>query len=317
MLSTQINQTMNNISFPTLAVIIPTLNSERTIHATLVSVLRQTYLPQEIIVVDNGSKDRTIEKVRLLKKNSPVRIEIFRQNVEGAGPARNLGVQKSNSEILAFLDSDDAWTHDKIEKQLHFHINQRDIISGTYANYVNEYRKRIRGSIKYNSNFEFGIDLYKNKQLPFLLSSWMISRENFLLTGEFDLKYKYAQDFEFFFRALRKGIRPLLIPEYLLTYTISSRSVSSRNYVQQAATAAYLRENQSDFELSLEDFLTSDNFKFSRCRYYLSGLMTRKAMVNIGNKLQYVPLFWFLGSIIVSPKTFIIKIYRYYKSNLR
>ena len=316
MLNTPINETMNNISFPTLAVIIPTLNSERTINATLVSVLRQTLRPQEIIVVDNGSNDRTIEIVRLLEKKSPVQIKTFRQNIEGAGPARNLGVQKSNSEMLAFLDSDDTWTHDKIEKQLHFHINQKDIISGTYAFYLNEYQKRVRVSKKYNSNFEFGIDLYKNQQLPFLLSSWMISRENFLLTGEFDSKYKYAQDFEFFFRALRKGIRPFLIPESLLTYTISSRSATSRNYAQQSLSAAHVRRNQSDFELSLEDFVSSDNFKFSRYRDNMSGLMTRKAMVNSGNKLQFLTLFWLLGSIVISPKTFIIKIYRYYKSIL-
>jgi glycosyltransferase involved in cell wall biosynthesis len=307
---------MNNISFPTLAVIIPTFNSERTINATIVSVLRQTYKPQEIIIVDNGSNDRTIEIVRLLEKKSPVRIEIFRQNIEGAGPARNLGVHKSNSEVIAFLDSDDTWTHDKIEKQLHFHSNQENIISGTYAIYLNKYQKRVRSSTNYKSNFEFGLDVYRKQELPFLLSSWMISRDNFLLVGDFDVKFKYAQDFEFFFRALHKGIRPFLLPESLLTYSISSQSASSRNYAQQSLSAMYVRRNQSDFELSLEDFVNRENFKFSNYRDNMSGLMTKRAMVESGNKFQFLTLFWLLGSIIISPKIFIKKFYRHYKTIL-
>jgi len=304
---------MNNISFPTLAVIIPTFNSERTINATIVSVLRQTYRPQEIIIVDNGSNDRTIEIVRLLEKKSPVRIEIFRHNIVGAGPARNLGVQKSNSEMIAFLDADDTWTYNKIEKQLHFHINQKDIISGTYAIYLNEYQKRTRLSSKYTSNFEFGLNLYRNQQLPFLLSTWMISKDNFLLVGEFDLKFKYAQDFEFFFRALHRGIRPFLLPESLLNYSISLRSASSRNYALQSLSAAYVRRNQSDFELSLADFVNRENFKFSSYRDNMSGLMTRRAMVDSGTNLQFMTLFWLLGALIISPKIFIKKIYRYFK----
>lgn len=98
-----------------ISVVIPTYNRESTIQKTLESVLNQTSRPMEIIVVDDGSTDRTIDIVKGIKvENSIIRLIRMKRN-RGAQAARNIGIKVAKGEWIAFLDSDDEWTNDKIE----------------------------------------------------------------------------------------------------------------------------------------------------------------------------------------------------------
>jgi glycosyltransferase involved in cell wall biosynthesis len=87
------------------SVIIPAFNREVLIAATLRSVLAQEYRDFEIIVVDDGSTDKTVEIVAQFGEQ----VLLFRQSNQGPGPARNLGVKHATGEYLVFLDSDDLW----------------------------------------------------------------------------------------------------------------------------------------------------------------------------------------------------------------
>lgn len=97
-----------------VSAIIPTYNREGTIERAINSVLAQTYADLEIIVVDDGSTDGTVDC--LGKFGS--RVKILQQANRGPSAARNAGVALSRGEILAFLDSDDEWHPEKIEKQV-------------------------------------------------------------------------------------------------------------------------------------------------------------------------------------------------------
>lgn len=98
-----------------ISVVIPTYNREKTIQKTLESVLNQTCLPLEIIVVDDGSTDSTIDIVKEIKReNTMVRLIRMKRN-RGAQAARNIGIKAAKGEWIAFLDSDDEWTSDRIE----------------------------------------------------------------------------------------------------------------------------------------------------------------------------------------------------------
>src|SRR5262245_57194009 len=87
------------------SIIIPSYNRATLLAATIESVLAQRYTDYEVIVVDDGSIDRTSEYLRSLGR----RVNPFRQPNRGPGSARNLGVTHAQGKYLAFLDSDDVW----------------------------------------------------------------------------------------------------------------------------------------------------------------------------------------------------------------
>jgi glycosyltransferase involved in cell wall biosynthesis len=103
-------------SAKTISAIIPTYNRENTILRCIDSVLRQTYPVSEIIVVDDGSSDRTLQLVEEAYGN---KIKIIKQLHKGAQAARNAGIMVAQGEYIAFLDSDDEWTEKKIALQMH------------------------------------------------------------------------------------------------------------------------------------------------------------------------------------------------------
>ncbi len=105
-----------------VSVIIVVYNGEKYIEEAIQSVLNQTYKNIELIVVDDGSTDSTR---KIVEKYKDV-VYIYQEN-RGEGAARNLGIENSNGEYLAFLDADDLYANDKIEKQLKVLIKNNDI----------------------------------------------------------------------------------------------------------------------------------------------------------------------------------------------
>ena len=101
---------LNNFS-----VIIPTYNSAKYIKNTLFSVVNQTYHYYEIIVIDDGSKDNTVEIIYEFFKNlNNISFKVLEQKNSGAGSARNNGINNAKYDWIAFLDSDDLWNSNKL-----------------------------------------------------------------------------------------------------------------------------------------------------------------------------------------------------------
>lgn len=93
-------------------VVIPLYNKERHISRAIASVLNQTHRDLELIVVDDGSTDRGVSKVKMIKDP---RIRIIKQENSGVSAARNRGITEASSEFIAFLDADDAWKPNFLE----------------------------------------------------------------------------------------------------------------------------------------------------------------------------------------------------------
>ena len=105
---------------PLISVIMPAYNSEYTIERAIESVLAQTYTRFELLVIDDYSTDNTVKLVdSFMKQDSRVILLKNTQNL-GVAATRNLGCRKAKGEYLAFLDSDDVWFEDKLQKQIHF-----------------------------------------------------------------------------------------------------------------------------------------------------------------------------------------------------
>lgn len=113
-----------------VSVIIPTYNEERVISDCLKSLIRQSYQPLEIIIVDDGSTDQTFKIVKILNSQFSV-LKLLRQNHKGPGIARNLGAKYSKGEILVFADADMTFDKNFI-KDLVKPITERKTI-GTFS----------------------------------------------------------------------------------------------------------------------------------------------------------------------------------------
>lgn len=104
---------MTRLATPTVSAVITTYNQARYIGATIASVLAQTYRDVEIIVVDDGSTDRTEAELGPYRS----RVNYIRQPNRGVAAARNVGIRHATGRLLAFLDGDDLWEPDKIRWQ--------------------------------------------------------------------------------------------------------------------------------------------------------------------------------------------------------
>jgi glycosyltransferase involved in cell wall biosynthesis len=116
---------------PLVTVIIPCYNMEPYLAQTLDSVIGQTHQNLEILVVDDGSNDRTAEIAREYEKRD-LRIKLLTQANKGASAARNLGLGRAAGKYIAFTDGDDWWDSTKIEKQVK-HLESDSSVGCSYS----------------------------------------------------------------------------------------------------------------------------------------------------------------------------------------
>ncbi len=119
-----------------VTVIIPVYNAEKYVAETVQSVLSQTYQNFEILIIDDGSPDKSIE---ICQQFNDSRITIIRQANRGLPGARNTGIRHATGDYLAFLDADDIWLPEKLEKHVK-HLNNSPTvgISFCYSAFINE-----------------------------------------------------------------------------------------------------------------------------------------------------------------------------------
>ena len=121
----------NNIDNPLVSVIIPTYNRGHLIKKAIKSVLNQTYKNLELIVVDDASTDNTEEIISTI--TNPNLIYIKQSSNLGPSVARNKGIEIAKGELIAFLDSDDQWYPEKLEKQINLLMNSDKSIGAVYC----------------------------------------------------------------------------------------------------------------------------------------------------------------------------------------
>jgi len=102
-----------------ISVVIPTLNRCFTLPRAIESVLQQALMPCEVIVVDNGSSDGTLE---LIEAKYPT-VRILHEKKIGVSAARNRGIKAAQGRWVALLDSDDEWLPNKLQRQIESYIN--------------------------------------------------------------------------------------------------------------------------------------------------------------------------------------------------
>lgn len=118
-----------------VSVIIPTFNRAQFLIRSISSVLNQSYVDLELIIVDDGSTDETLEVVNSVKDS---RLSYHYKENGGVSSARNLGVTKAQGEYIAFLDSDDEWQLDKISAQVSYLQNTGKVLVHTAEKWMRD-----------------------------------------------------------------------------------------------------------------------------------------------------------------------------------
>jgi glycosyltransferase involved in cell wall biosynthesis len=192
---------------PLVSVIMPAYNAEKYIRDSIQSVLDQTYSNWELLVVDDGSTDKTADVVRQFAAQDSRIKYIFQQNGRQS-KARNTGIAQSSGTLLAFLDSDDLWLPQKLERQLQtLDATNVDVV---YSNGVIIYEP---GATPGSTDFPVvGGTIEGHRMFDLLLLMNFIPTQSVVVrseivrnAGPFDESYSVCEDYELWLRLAAHG----------------------------------------------------------------------------------------------------------------
>lgn len=191
---------------PLVSVVVPVHNGEAYLAEAIESVLAQSYRPVELIVVDDGSTDRS---PAIAGKYAAEGVSVLRQTNRGTGAARNAGVEASRGELVAHLDADDVWLESKLRLQVE--ILMADPAIAVACGLVEEFlspdldesqRRRVRAP---------------RGPLPgHVLQAMLIRRGAHELVGDFETSWQVGQDLAWLLRARECGLRFAEIPQVVV-----------------------------------------------------------------------------------------------------
>lgn len=184
-----------------ISIIIPAYNSADTIIKAINSVVLQTYKNWEVIIIDDGSEDNTVDVLNLffktLSENDLSKIKLIQQSNQGVSKARNVGLSMAGGDWIALLDSDDSWLANKLERQMEI-VQENPNIDFLGANRKGEHYSSFL-------NIKFGLLtrlspknlLFKN----FFATSTVIFKKVIIEEiGFFDENQKYCEDVNYFIK---------------------------------------------------------------------------------------------------------------------
>lgn len=257
------------INLNNVAVVIPTFNRREIVNTAIASALEQSFPPDEIIVVDDGSTDGTATALRECFPN----ITVLTQENLGVSAARNKAISESTSSWIAFLDSDDQWYPDKLEKQMKAlekshsrlcHCDEHWIRNGSRVNPMQKHKKR-GGEI-----FEYCLPLCAISP-----SAAVLHRSLFDEYGLFDESLPACEDYDLWLRITSQE-SVCFVDEALLKKTGGHDDQLSRRYpamdrFRLTALAKLIRSEQLSHEHAN---MTKAMFK-KKYDIYLKGAIKR------------------------------------------
>jgi glycosyltransferase involved in cell wall biosynthesis len=297
-----------------ISVIIPSYNRASLISATIENMLSQTLPPFEVIVVDDGSTDDSVEVIQQFGD----RVKLIQQPNQGPGPARNAGFKASSGEYIQFMDSDDLASLNKLEVQ--YNALQSSGADFAYCPWVRSTVDRNKITFIDKVLQEIPLPTYK-PMIEFFISGWSLVFQNCLfkraileLAGQYRGDLMPSEDSEYFMRILLAGAVAVHTPECLVIYR--------EHNINKITTSGTSREQRAR---DWTKYLTITGELVRNKLNYMS-VSTRLALAtNIENHLNYckahnLPLLPDLHpyyNVQVPLKPLSTKAYRFYQKLLR
>lgn len=267
------------------SIIIPLYNKENFIENTIQSVLSQTFQDFEIIIVNDGSTDKSEEKVLQFKDG---RIRYFSKKNEGVSQTRNFGLTESNADFVAFLDADDYWYPHFLETMHHYctFFPKQKVFACAIEIETSKKTFPAQYSIRKTGDFEF-VNYFRasNKESVILTSAAVFRKSILKKTGIFDPEIKSGQDTDLW---IRIGI----IYPILFIWKILVRYIHDENSLSKNASLMHSKMDFSKFEQlektnsDLKYFLDLNRFSLAvksklthnenQFYYYYNGINLKK-----------------------------------------
>ncbi|MGV2826610.1 glycosyltransferase [Myxosarcina sp. GI1(2024)] len=239
---------------PQISVIVPAYNAERTILETIQSVQQQTFQDFEIIVINDGSRDRTLE---LLETVRDERLKVYSYPNGGLPTTRNRGIYNAIGNYLSFIDADDLWTEDKLEKQLL--ALQQNSEAGVAYSWVVCMIENLNNpnniSFVSGAKVAFIGNIYSDLLLGNFIgngSNILARREAIESVGEFEPTLKSCEDWDYYLRLAAKWDF-VLVPKPQIIYRKSVGSMTSHASTMEAAGMLVLSRAYQISSLSLQE----------------------------------------------------------------
>lgn len=283
-----------------ISVIIPAYNSACFIGDTFLSLQNQTFEDFEVIVIDDGSQDNTKEVVATWQKKDP-RIKYFYKENGGVSSARNMGIEKAEGNFLSFLDSDDTFEPEFLEKTyMKITVDNKCLC---YSGYYHRIGNKISRAIPDSFDIADILAFVMNKQW-ISTDSWLI-RRTFLQKKRiyFNENLHYGEDFEFFGRLIYHGMQSYtFVAEYLTNYNIRPDSLSNKGVLWYSFE--YI-DGSLNANKSFYDFIKSEGG--GSAEHYLS-LMSQK--------IKNFYLRWLWGTLLLDSRKNFEVLYLHYQADI-
>lgn len=222
-----------------ISVIIPTFNAEKTIAGTVKSVLGQSFSDLEVLVVNDGSTDSTLDVLSHIKDQ---RLKILTFPNGGVAESRNRGIQNATGQYLSFLDSDDLWKEDKLKEQLSALENHPEAaVAYSWNDYIDEDGKFVHNGW----HFENHGDVYEALFLCCFIengSNILLRKEALDRVGGFDSALVPTEDWDFYLR-LAENYHFVCVPKVHVLYRIVSGSLSNHVLRMERSGVAVLENS--------------------------------------------------------------------------
>ncbi|MEZ3435956.1 MAG: glycosyltransferase family 2 protein [Lachnospiraceae bacterium] len=223
-----------------ISIIIPTFNRGYIIDNAIQSIIEQTIANWELVIVDDASTDDTKD---IVKKFADPRI-IYIRNKEnmGANYSRNRGAAIAKGRYLAFLDSDNVWRKDKLEKQLTVLMNSEEDVAFAFSK--EEVIREKSVVVVPETDFKIkNLEKILHNQNVIDTSTVLLKREVFEKVGGFDEDMPRLQDWDIFFKIIvLYHYKAIYIPEILDCNILQPNSIGNNDYKYQVAISIFLRK---------------------------------------------------------------------------
>lgn len=232
-----------------VSIIIPVYNAEKYIEDTINSILNQTYNDWELILIDDCSVDNSKKKInKYLKKDMRIRY-YCQENNGGPALARNRGIDIANGEYICFIDADDLWVNNKLEKQISFMKEKQCAFSYHSYEFADENCVPNGKKVIAKSKLTY-IQALKNNiisTITVMFDMKKIDKELIKMPN-----FKYVEDTATWWKILRRGYIAYGIPDLFSYYRRIPNSNSSNKFrTQKPLWYLYRREEKLNFVYSL------------------------------------------------------------------
>ncbi len=207
-----------------VSIVTPAYNAASFIGDTIRSVQKQTHLEWEMIIVDDCSTDATAGTVQSFVANDPRIRYVHHSQNGGPAKARDTGLKMAKGRFIAFVDSDDLWLSNKLERQLAFMREKDAAITYTQFRRINRDATQCGRPIKIPPSLTYR-QLLRNTAIT--TSTVIVDR---LKTGEFSMTNTYYDDYVLWLELLRRGFVAYGLQEDLTRYRVVGRSVSRNKW---------------------------------------------------------------------------------------